>query len=165
MTDFPTLSYTSTSEIPTPLIYMKPQKGTHFVGGGGGASRISHYRENPLGSVTRIGHFEELETGSVLCWGASWDYFEDGTCLPVTKSFRKIRLGSNYLNNFLGRSIKRKISRSNGTSEKVVLFCHTEKLLNKPFLELSKNSTSHQPQRCPLRLIKVTKRYFRRLAR
>ena len=87
---------------------------------------MSHYKENPPGPVTLIGQFEELETGSVLCRGASWDYFEDGACLPFTKSFRKIRLGSNYFKDFLGRSIKRKISRSNGTSEKVVLCFHTE---------------------------------------
>ena len=80
---------------------------------------MSHYRENPPGPVTLIGQFEELETGSVLCRGASWDYFENDACLPFTKRFRKIRLGSNYFNDFLGRSIKRKISGSNGTSEKV----------------------------------------------
>ena len=91
-----------------------------------GTRRIGHYREYPPGLVTLIGHFEELETGSLLCRGASWDYFEDGACLPFTKSFRKIRLGGNYFNDFLGRSIKRKISWSNGTSEKVVLFFHTE---------------------------------------
>ena len=94
---------------------------------------MSHYNENPLGPVTLIGQFEELETGSVLCRGASWDYFEDGACLPFTKSFRKIRLGSNYFKDFLGRSIKRKISRSNGTSEKVVLCFHTECPVRKNF--------------------------------
>ena len=87
---------------------------------------MGHYRKYPRRPVTRIGHFGELETGSVLCRGASWDFFEDGACLPFTKSFREIRLGSNYFNDFLGRSIKRKISGSNGTSEKVVLFFHTE---------------------------------------
>ena len=78
---------------------------------------MGHYTKYPRRSVTRIGHFEELETGSVLCRGASYDYLEDGACLQFTKSFRKIRLGSNYINDFLGRSIKRKISGSNGTSE------------------------------------------------
>ena len=99
---------------------MKPEKGTHAEH----RPRMGHYRENPPGSVIRIGHFKELETGSVLCRGASWYYFEDGSCLTFTKSFRKIRLGSNYFNDFLGRLIKRKISGSNGTSEKVVLFFH-----------------------------------------
>ena len=108
-----------------PLWYTKASKRYPFRGAGG-APRMSHYKENPLGPVTLIGQFEELETGSVLCRGASWDYFEDGACLPFTKSFRKIRLGSNYFKDFLGRSIKRKISRSNGTSEKVVLCFHTE---------------------------------------
>ena len=87
---------------------------------------MSHFRENPPGSVTRIGHFEELETGSVLCRGVSWDYFEDNAFLPFTKRFGKTRLGSNYFNDFLSRSIKRKISGSNGTSKRVVLFFHTE---------------------------------------
>ena len=92
---------------------------------------MGHCRKYPRSPVTQIGHFEELETGSVLCRGASYDYFEDGACLPFTKSFRKTRLGSNYFNDFLGRSIKRKISGSNGTSEKVVLFFHTECLVRK----------------------------------
>ena len=30
MTDFPTLSYTSTHEIPNPFIYLKREKGTPF---------------------------------------------------------------------------------------------------------------------------------------
>ena len=30
MTDFPTLSYTSTSKIRNPFIYLKPEKGTTF---------------------------------------------------------------------------------------------------------------------------------------
>ena len=54
---------------------------------------MSHYKENPLGPVTLIGQFEELETGSVLCRGASWDYFEDGACLPFTKRFPENSVG------------------------------------------------------------------------
>jgi len=47
MTDFPTLLYTSTSEMyPYPFIHLKPEKGTYLFRAE--PARIGHHREYPL---------------------------------------------------------------------------------------------------------------------
>ena len=46
ITDFPTLSCTSTCEVSTLSLHLKPEKGTAL---GGEPPRVGHYREYPPG--------------------------------------------------------------------------------------------------------------------
>ena len=109
-----------------PLWYTKASKRYPFRGAGGGLPVWAIIGRTPRGLLHWLANLKSLRLGQCCVEEHHGDYFEDDACLPFTKRFRKIRLGSNYFNDFLGRSIKRKISGSNGTSEKVVLFFHTE---------------------------------------